>query len=41
MSTQSSPTPPDQPLTLKVVSHTGLIYWWPMWLVGFILAGIT
>jgi hypothetical protein len=24
-----------------VVSHTPLIYWWPVWLVGFILAGLT
>jgi hypothetical protein len=24
-----------------VVSHTGLIYYWPLWLVGFILAGLT
>jgi hypothetical protein len=32
---------PSQPQTLKVVSHTGLIYWWPVWLVGFILAGLT
>src|SRR5262249_49358752 len=22
-------------------SHTTLIYWWPVWLVGFILAGLT
>lgn len=26
---------------LKVVSHTDLIYWWPVWLIGFILAGLT
>jgi hypothetical protein len=24
-----------------VVSHTTLIYWWPVWLVGFLLAGLT
>jgi hypothetical protein len=24
-----------------VISHTTLIYWWPVWLVGFILAGLT
>jgi hypothetical protein len=28
-------------MTIKVVSHTGLIYWWPVWLVGFILAALT
>lgn len=32
----SAPSPQRQ--SLKVVSHTGLIYWWPVWLVGFILA---
>ncbi len=41
MSTQTDSSPPGQPLTIKVVSHTGRIYWWPVWLVGFILAGIT
>jgi hypothetical protein len=24
-----------------VISHTTLIYWWPVWLLGFILAGLT
>lgn len=33
--------PSDRPPVLKVVSHTGLIYYWPLWLVGFILAGLT
>jgi hypothetical protein len=33
--------PADQPATIKVISHTSLIYWWPVWLVGFILAGLT
>jgi hypothetical protein len=45
MSTHANPTPsqapPSQPLTIKVISHTGLTYWWPVWLVGFILAGLT
>ncbi len=26
---------------IKVVSHTDLLYWWPVWLMGFILAGLT
>jgi hypothetical protein len=42
---QSNPTPKDHapaPVTqIRVVSHTTLIYWWPVWLVGFILAGLT
>jgi hypothetical protein len=45
MSTQpdSPPThkPSLQPVTIRVVSHTALIYWWPVWLVGLILAGLT
>src|SRR5437588_197217 len=41
MSTQARPTPavgagvePE----IHVVSHTGLLYWWPVWLVGFVLS---
>src|SRR5262249_47148817 len=45
MSNQPHPTPPGtaalQPQTIRVVSHTTLFYWWPVWLVGFILAGLT
>ena len=45
MSTQPNPTPTHapsiQPQTIRVVSHTPLIYWWPVWLVGFIFAGLT
>src|SRR5215470_13747139 len=36
-----APAAPEQPLTIKVVSHSGLLYRWPIWLVGFILAGVT
>src|SRR5262245_35261737 len=38
MSTQTSP-PAAGPQRLTVVSHTGMIYWWPVWLLGFLLAG--
>jgi hypothetical protein len=45
MSTDANPPPPKappaKPLTIRVVSHTPLIYWWPVWLLGFILAGLT
>jgi hypothetical protein len=45
VSTQPVATSPDKaallPRTIRVVSHTTLIYWWPVWLVGFILAGLT
>jgi hypothetical protein len=35
----AKPVPPDP--VLRVVSHTGLLYWWPVWLIGFILSGLT
>lgn len=43
MSTPATPAAPTPavPMTLKVISHTGLFYWWPVWLVGFLLAGLT
>jgi hypothetical protein len=25
----------------KVVSHSNLFYWWPVWLVGFIMAALS
>src|SRR5690349_7211031 len=39
----ASPThkPPLQPQTIRVVSHTTLFYWWPVWLAGFLFAGLT
>jgi hypothetical protein len=47
MSTPATPPPPATPgpeaadQVLKVVSHSGLLYWWPVWLVGFILSALT
>jgi hypothetical protein len=35
------PAGPKLPQSLTVISHSGLIYWWPVWLVGFVLAGLT
>jgi hypothetical protein len=45
MSTSAEPTSPAtlsgaEPL-IRVVSHSGLLYWWPVWLLGFILSGLT
>jgi hypothetical protein len=43
----SSPTPipapeaPPPPQKITIISHTGLFYWWPVWLTGFILGGLT
>jgi len=42
----SVPAPPHESATRKidylvVYGHSNLYYWWPVWLVSFILAGIT
>ena len=45
----SPPTPPNPPATqspsgpneVTVVSHSSLLYWWPVWLCGFLMAIIT
>ena len=31
----------SKPGELVVYHHSTLYYWWPVWLLGFILAGIT
>jgi hypothetical protein len=41
MSTPANPTAAQAPPAIKVISHTGLIYFWPLWLTGFVLAGLT
>jgi hypothetical protein len=44
MSTPAKPTPAvgsEVETEIHVVSHTGLLYWWPVWLVGFILSLLT
>jgi hypothetical protein len=31
-----------QPVTsVRVVSHTGLFYWWPVWAAGLIFSALT
>jgi hypothetical protein len=37
----TTPAVSEQRTTLTVISHTNLIYWWPVWLVGLILAALT
>lgn len=32
---------PGEAPHFKVVSHSNLIYWWPVWAVGFLLAGLS
>jgi len=48
MSTQPTPPAPapQKPLPsdereIKIVEHSQLFYWWPVWAVGFIMAAIT
>jgi len=44
---QMTPTPasaqpePDQPATIKLVSHSLLFYWWPVWVFGFVLGWLS
>jgi hypothetical protein len=41
--TPPPPTPPadEVPLKVVVISHSPLFYWWPVWVVGFIMAALT
>jgi hypothetical protein len=44
MSTASQPATTgvnDQSLEVIVISHSAFFYWWPVWVVGFIMAGIS
>jgi hypothetical protein len=36
--TNSSSPAPDE---IVLISHSPIFYWWPVWLVGFLLAGLT
>jgi hypothetical protein len=33
--------PDDRPATVVIVSHSPLFYWWPVWAVGFLMAGLS
>src|SRR5947209_1459249 len=45
MSSSTDPPAPADPAgtdpVLVVISHSGLFYWWPVWLVGLVLSGLT
>lgn len=51
MSTQSPPAQPakfaaatpvdESKKEIRIVSHSNLFYWWPVWAIGFLLAGLT
>jgi hypothetical protein len=36
-----SPRLPGETPRFKVISHSSLIYWWPVWAVGFAIAALT
>lgn len=44
-SVQAQPAPlPEKPKPmseLKVYSHSSLVYWWPVWAVGYLMAILT
>jgi hypothetical protein len=33
--------PDDRPVEVVIVSHSPLFYWWPVWVVGFLMAGLS
>jgi uncharacterized membrane protein len=39
--TSESPASQAPPREIKIVSHSTLFYWWPVWAVGFIMAIVT
>ena len=46
MSNPVQPVPvsvvPDQrPTEVVIIAHSPLFYWWPVWVVGFLIAGLT
>jgi hypothetical protein len=38
--TETAPVP-QRVREITVYSHSALVYWWPVWLVGFVLAAVT
>jgi hypothetical protein len=41
MSAVAQEKAPPGPREVKIVSHSMLFYWWPVWAVGFLMAGLT
>ncbi|QEL13597.1 hypothetical protein [Limnoglobus roseus] len=35
------PVTPSGPREIKLISHSPLFYWWPVWVFGFLMAGLT
>jgi len=41
---RSAPPEPDKPQpaqSLRIYSHSSLVYWWPVWAVGYVMAALT
>src|SRR4051794_40983336 len=38
---QPTPPMPERQQEIRIVSHSNLFYWWPVWAVGFIMAAVT
>ena len=38
MASTTSEAPPNE---IVIISHSSIFYWWPVWLVGFLMAAIT
>ncbi len=36
-----APVEDDRPFEVVVISHSPIFYWWPVWAVGFLMAGLT
>jgi hypothetical protein len=36
-----TPMPPDEDREMRIISHSSLFYWWPVWAVGFLMSAIT
>ena len=34
-------TPDERPTEVVIISHSPLFYWWPVWVVGFLMAVLT
>jgi hypothetical protein len=37
----TSPSPEAPPSEIVIISHSPIFYWWPVWLVGFLMAALT
>src|SRR5262249_19096292 len=39
--TMASTTSEGPPKEIVIISHSTIFYWWPVWLVGFLMAAVT